>query len=86
MTAPAWPPEARCETCRSLRLIFLKQENGKRTGRGECERFRTYHGDRIQYDLDHGKPDLVVAFPGGSGTADMVRRAEAAGLTIRDFR
>ena len=28
------------------------------------------------------KPDLVVAFPGGSGTADMVRRAEAAGIPV----
>lgn len=26
--------------------------------------------------LDEGKPDLVVAFPGGVGTADMVRRAK----------
>ena len=29
------------------------------------------------------KPDLVVAFPGGDGTADMVRRAEAAGVPIQ---
>lgn len=28
------------------------------------------------------KPDLVVAFPGGRGTADMVRRAKAAGIPI----
>src|SRR5687767_7065897 len=27
--------------------------------------------------LDEGKPDLVVAFPGGRGTADMIRRAKA---------
>lgn len=27
--------------------------------------------------------DLVVAFPGGRGTADMVRRAEAAGVRIQ---
>jgi hypothetical protein len=26
--------------------------------------------------------DLVVAFPGGTGTADMVRRAKAAGVTV----
>jgi YspA, cpYpsA-related SLOG family len=29
------------------------------------------------------KPDLVVAFPGGDGTADMVRRAEAAGVPVQ---
>ena len=28
------------------------------------------------------RPDLVVAFPGGNGTADMVRRAEAAGIKV----
>jgi hypothetical protein len=27
-------------------------------------------------------PDLVVAFPGGRGTADMVRRAEVAGIKV----
>lgn len=35
---------------------------------------------RNQKMLDEGRPDLVVAFPGGSGTADMVRRAKAAGI------
>lgn len=29
-----------------------------------------------------GKPDLIVAFPGGWGTADMVRRAELAGVVV----
>lgn len=29
------------------------------------------------------KPDLVLAFPGGRGTADMVQRAEAAGIQVR---
>lgn len=28
------------------------------------------------------QPTLVVAFPGGRGTADMARRAEAAGVTV----
>lgn len=28
--------------------------------------------------LTEGRPDLVVAFPGGVGTADMVRQARAA--------
>lgn len=38
---------------------------------------------RNQRMLDEGKPDLVVAFFGGRGTADMVRRAEAAGVEVR---
>lgn len=30
------------------------------------------------------QPDLVVAFPGGRGTADMVRQAKAAGVEVRE--
>jgi hypothetical protein len=30
--------------------------------------------------------DLVVAFPGGRGTADMVSKATLAGVTVRDER
>lgn len=37
---------------------------------------------RNQKMLDEGKPDLVIAFPGGRGTADMVRRAETAGVRV----
>lgn len=29
-----------------------------------------------------GKPDLVIAFPGGRGTADMVAQARAAGVRV----
>jgi hypothetical protein len=39
---------------------------------------------RNQRMLDDGKPDLVIAFPGGKGTADMVRRARAAGVEVRE--
>ena len=37
---------------------------------------------RNQQMLDEGKPDLVVAFQGGHGTADMVRRARKAGVEV----
>ena len=37
---------------------------------------------RNQRMLEEGKPDGVVAFPGGRGTADMIQRAKAAGLTV----
>jgi hypothetical protein len=37
---------------------------------------------RNQRMLDEGKPDLVVAFPGGRGTADMVRRSRTAGVRV----
>ena len=29
------------------------------------------------------KPDLVLAFPGGKGTADMIEKAERAGVPVR---
>lgn len=38
---------------------------------------------RNQRMIDEGKPDLVLAFPGGRGTADMIRRAEAAGIPVQ---
>ena len=37
---------------------------------------------RNQQMLTEGKPDAVIAFPGGRGTADMVRRAERAGVPV----
>jgi hypothetical protein len=39
---------------------------------------------RNQEMLDKGRPDLVVAFPGGRGTDDMVRRAvDQGGIVLR---
>jgi hypothetical protein len=37
---------------------------------------------RNQYMLDHGKPDIVVAFPGGVGTRDMISRAKKSGVEL----
>ena len=37
---------------------------------------------RNAHMLSDFKPDLVVAFPGGKGTADMVRKAQEAGVTV----
>lgn len=34
--------------------------------------------------LAEGNPDLVVAFPGGRGTADMVAKARAAGVEVME--
>ena len=35
--------------------------------------------------LEHGKPDLVIAFPGGNGTANMVGLARAEGVLTREI-
>lgn len=40
---------------------------------------------RNQRMLDQSKPDLVVAFPGGTGTADMVRRARSANVEVLEI-
>ena len=35
--------------------------------------------------LTEGKPDFVLAFPGGRGTANMVKQAKAAGIAVREL-
>ncbi len=37
---------------------------------------------RNQQMLNEGKPDLVVAFPGGNGTRDMINRAKKANVRV----
>lgn len=41
---------------------------------------------RNQVMLDQGKPDGVIAFQGNRGTADMVRRARLAGVTVWEIK
>lgn len=36
--------------------------------------------------IAEGKPDIVIAFPGGRGTADCVRKARAAGIPVVEVR
>ena len=56
-----------------------------------------FHADRAKYGraagpirnqqmLDEGRPTLVVAFPDGRGTADMVRRARSAGVEVIEVK
>ena len=40
---------------------------------------------RNQQMLDENNIFLVIAFPGGSGTADMVARAQKAGIHVKRF-
>lgn len=35
--------------------------------------------------LKEGKPDLVIAFPGGSGTQNMIDQAKAAGIPVEEI-
>lgn len=41
---------------------------------------------RNQKMIDIGKPDLVLAFEGGRGTADMTEKAIKAGLRVTEVR
>ena len=36
--------------------------------------------------LSEGKPDVVLAFPGGRGTADIVQKARAAGVPVIEVK
>jgi hypothetical protein len=40
---------------------------------------------RNQHMLEDFKPDYLIAFPGGRGTADMMNRARNAGLHIYEL-
>ena len=40
---------------------------------------------RNQQMLDEGQPDIVIAFPGGRGTAMMVKIAKEAGVPVHEI-
>lgn len=49
--------------------------------------WNTYHGNRAgnvrnARMLRNGKPDLVIAFEGGSGTQDMICKSLTAGIAV----
>lgn len=49
------------------------------------QRGRQAGPERNQRALEWGKPDKVLAAPGGKGTADMVRRAKAANIEVLEI-
>lgn len=65
--------------------------------RDRCIMCTTFHAEwerdgkaagpiRNQRMLTEGQPDFVLAFPGGVGTADMVRRARKAGVETFEWK
>lgn len=49
----------------------------------DWERYRSAAGPiRNRQMLEEGRPDLVMAFPGGKGTANMVEQAREAGVEV----
>lgn len=67
------------KACGVRRLPFVANwyPNGRKGGLD-----RSAGPRRNQAMLEEGQPDLVIAFPGGDGTADMVRRAKSAGVKV----
>jgi hypothetical protein len=53
--------------------------------RADWSKFGKAAGPMRNSEMLKLKPDLVVAFPGGKGTADMVRKAKAAGVGVIDL-
>lgn len=53
------------------------------TFKADWENYGTMAGPlRNQLMLDQGEPDVVIAFAGGRGTADMVKKARRAGIEV----
>ncbi len=50
--------------------------------RAEWEKYARHAGPKRNARMMEWKPDMVVAFPGGRGTADMVTRAKAANVEV----
>lgn len=67
--ATAWA-SARCVPC----LIYAAQWERHGNAAGPIRNQRMLDGQP--------RPTLVIAFPGGRGTADMVRRARSAGIEV----
>lgn len=51
--------------------------------RADWNRYGKAAGPNRNHEIIHkGNPDILIAFPGGVGTADIVRRAEVAGIPV----
>lgn len=48
----------------------------------DWEKFRRSAGPRRNQEMADSGADLCIALPGGKGTADMCRRAQAAGIPV----
>ena len=41
---------------------------------------------RNRWMLEYAMPDLVIAFPGGTGTANMIKQARSAGIDVFEVK
>jgi hypothetical protein len=64
--------------------VGYQQDAEGRALPGRLGEARTCRGPiRNKPMLEEGKPDLVVAFPSGRGTANMMKQAREAGVPVR---
>ena len=52
----------------------------------EWKKYGTAAGPKRNARMIEWLPDVVIAFPGGRGTADMVRRAKKAGVLVLEIK
>lgn len=57
---------------------------GAETHRADWATYGDSAGPRRNQEMVDSGLDLLIAFPGGMGTADMVRRAKAAGVPVEE--
>lgn len=69
--AGEWARRSSCGEVREIAYPANWRKYGKRAGPLRNQRM-----------IDEGKPDAVIAFAGGRGTADMIARAEAACIRV----
>lgn len=75
--ARTWCDFARVSCC-TMRADWARY--GRSAGPRRNEKMLSY----LLQNRDNGADVLVVAFPGGRGTADMVARAKGAGLPVEE--
>lgn len=81
------PPEIISGMARGADTLAVKYAKDRRLALHPFPADWEKHGSKAGYlrncqMLEEGKPDLVVAFPGGKGTAMMVRLSEQAGVKV----
>lgn len=59
------------------RMVFPANWNGDGKAAGPIRNARM---------LKEGRPDLVLAYPGGRGTADMIAKARRADVPVREIQ
>lgn len=74
-------PEIRRHVCRAAWHDLSYPDAVIRT-RADGTRYDAKAGHRRNARMLVWRPDLVVSFPGGDGTADMVKQARAAGIKV----